>query len=170
MVGAFNHLDALVGAVEKANRDNHIEIKEIFSPVPIHEVQALLSPSKSPVRFLTFSGAVFGVVGGFALAIVTSLVWNIYVGGKPITNHVPFVVVGFEALILFGALATFLAILIISRLPYRRFPGPAYQPSFSNDSFGLWIFHEDDDKARTFLEEAGAVTVSRVGDEKGGAE
>jgi molybdopterin-containing oxidoreductase family membrane subunit len=170
VVGAFKHLDSLIAAVEKARQDKELEVKDVFSPVPIHAVQDILSPSKSPVRFVTLSGALFGVIGGFALSIVTSLIWNIYVGGKPITNHVPFVVVGFEALILFGALATFLAIIVFARLPYRQFPGPAYQPSFSNDEFGLWIAHADAEKARAFLEAAGAVGVTPIGHMEGGDE
>ncbi len=168
MVGAFKHLDSLIRAVEKATADKHLKVVDVFSPVPIKEVERLLSPSPSPVRFITFSGALFGVIGGFALSILTALIWNIYVGGKPIANHVPFVVVGFEALILFGALFTLVAILIFSRLPYTRFPGPAYQSSFSNDEFGLWVTHEALDKARVFLEEAGAVAITEIRTGKGG--
>ena len=171
VVGAFSHVDALVEAVELA-KARELEVQDVFSPVPVEEVLTLASPKPSPVRFVTFGGALTGIVGGFALAIGTSVIWDMIVGGKPVTHHVPFVVVGFELMVLLGALATLLAILIFSRLPYRRFPGPAYRPEFSNDQFGLWLGCEEgeEDKARQFLEEAGASAVHVIGKDSPGGE
>lgn len=170
VVGAFPHLDVLIATVKKA-QDLGLRVEDVFSPVPIKEVEELVSPKTSPVRFVTLSGALFGIVGGFALAIGTSVIWNIIVGGKPVTHHVPFVVVGFEALILCGAIATLLAILVFSKLPYTQFPGPAYRASFSKDEFGLWLSDktETSKDARKLLEDAGAQAIANVGEEKRGA-
>jgi hypothetical protein len=161
-VGAFEHLDVLIDAVKRAKDDKHLDVVDVFTPVPVEEVVTIVSPKPSPVKFVTFTGALFGITGGFALSIITALIWNMVVGGKPVTNPVPFVVVGFEALVLFGALATLLAILIFSRLPYRQFPGPAYRESFSKDEFGLWVACKDNksEQARAFLEAAGAKDVA----------
>lgn len=164
VLGSFLTPDALIEAIERA-KDKGYEVRDVFSPFPVEEVEELVAPSPSPVRFATFFGGLSGVVGGFALCILTALIWNIVVGGKPVTNHVPFVVVGFELLILIGALFTFSAVLVFGRLPYRKFPGPAYRPEFSNDQFGLWLGCKDDkcDDARQLLAEAGAETIRRVG-------
>ncbi len=169
VVGSFPHLDVLIETAKKA-KDKGLTVEDVFSPVPIKDVEQMLSPKASPVRFVTLSGALFGVTGGFALAIGTAMIWNIIVGGKPVTNHVPFVVVGFEALVLFGALATMLGILVFSRLPYTKFPGPAYRPSFSRDEFGLWLSDktESSSDARALLEEAGAIDIESVGEAKEG--
>jgi len=163
VLGSFLNPDELIKAIERA-KDKGYRVREVFSPFPIEEVLERVSPSPSPVRFLTFLGGLSGVVGGFALCILTALIWNIIVGGKPVTNHVPFVVVGFELLVLTGALFTFMAVLIFSRLPYRKFPGPAYRPEFSKDQFGLWLSCEDArrDDAQKFLAEAGAESIRLV--------
>ena len=163
VVGAFSHLDVLIDAVKKA-QEKGIKVEDVFTPVPVKEIEELVAPETSPVRFVTLSGALFGVTGGFALAVGTSLIWNIIVGGKPVTHHVPFVVVGFEALILFGALATLFGILIFSKLPYTKFPGPGYRECFSNNEFGLWLSDKTDaaDDARKILEEAGALDIRPV--------
>ena len=168
VLGSFLHLDLLIDAVRRA-KDNGFEVRDVFSPVPIKEIEALVSPERSPVRFVTFAGGLFGMISGFALAILTALIWNMIVGGKPVTNHVPFVVVGFELLVLLGALSTFVAVLVFSRLPYTRFPGPAYRPEFSKDQFGLWIACPENncDDARQYLAEAGAESIRRV-EVKGG--
>ena len=153
-------LKALTVAKEKQD----VEILDVFSPVPVEEVTELLLPSRSPVRFVTFVFAVMGMVGGFALAILTSIIWDLIVGGKPVTHHVPFVVVGFELTILSGAIGTFLALLFFSRLPNRKFPGGGYRPEFSLDRFGVWLTG-DLEQARKLLKDAGADDVyeSEVG-------
>ncbi len=167
VLGSFVHLDRLIDAIRTA-QDRGFEVQDVFTPMPVEEVLELVSPKKSPVRFVTFFGGFAGVVGGFALCLLTVTIWNIIVGGKPVTNFVPFVVVGFELLVLLGALATFLAVLVFARLPYRKFPGPAYRPEFSNDRFGLWLACKTDgcDEARELLIEAGAETVHRLGEQK----
>jgi hypothetical protein len=169
VLGSFLHLDPLVEAAKGAAKKGY-EVRDVFSPVPIEEIEKLVSPRRSPVRFVTFFGGLIGMIGGFALAIITAMIWDIIVGGKPVTNHVPFVVVGFELLVLIGALSTFLAVLVFSRLPYRRFPGPAYRPEFSKDQFGLWLTCPDEkcDDARQFLAEAGAEKIRKIEVEKKG--
>ena len=171
VLGSFAHVDLLIRAVKDA-KEKKFDVVDVFSPVPVEEVMAVASPKQSPVRFVTFTGGLFGILGGFSLAIATSLIWNMIVGGKPVTHHVPFVVVGFEALVLLGALFTFVAILFFGKLPYRRFPGPAYRPEFSREMFGLWIMcpDGDEDRARQFLVEAGATAVRRLGDDEAGGD
>lgn len=164
LLGVFAHKDALLEALRRA-RSTDIEIRDVFTPVPYHEVEDLLASRKSPLRFITFKGAVLGLVGGIALAILTSLTWNLIVGGKPVTSLVPFLVVGFEFTILFGALATLAGLLLLAGLPYRRFPGPAFRPEFSRDRFGVWLVPAASKAAaaREILEEAGAVEIQQVG-------
>jgi molybdopterin-containing oxidoreductase family membrane subunit len=124
-------------------------------------VTEFVSPKKSPVRYVSFAGGITGLVSGMALAIGTSLVWNLIVGGKPVTSIIPFLVIGFELTILFGALATLAALLLFGGMPYRNFPTAGYRPEFSDDRFGVWLGGTEA-AARKLLEEAGAVEVQPV--------
>ncbi len=169
VLGSFAHIDTLNLAIDKAKTQG-FEIRDVFSPVPVEGVQERLAKKPSPVRFYTFLGGLAGLVGGLALGILTSLIWDLIVGGKPVANHVPFVVLSFEAMILLGGLGTFLGLIIAARLPYTGFPGPAYKEVFSRDRFGLWLDCSENelDKAKTLLEEAGAETVNPVSEETEG--
>lgn len=163
LLAVFAHTDALTAAVREALAAG-AKIKEVYSPAPLHEVDKLLFPRKSPVRFVTFSGAVIGFFSGMGLALVTSIIWNLIVGGKPVTSTIPFLVVGFELTILFGALGTLLALLFFARLPYRQFPAGSFRPAFTLDQFGLLLECQPAgvETATAWLLKAGAVEVLPV--------
>lgn len=168
LVGIFAHEDAFLDGLRRV-KEAGIAVGDVFTPVPVHGVEELLAPGKSPVRFLTLAGGIAGMVGGLALALLTALVWNLIVAGKPVTAVVPFIVVGFEGTILLGALATLLGLLVFARLPFRRFPSAGYRGAFSKDRFGVWIpsaSEESEGKARALLTEAGAEAVETTGPER----
>jgi molybdopterin-containing oxidoreductase family membrane subunit len=164
LVGVFAHHDALLDSIKEIEQAG-FTIREVYSPVPSHELIEAVRPGVSPVRFLTFAGALTGLVGGFALAIWSSLQWNLVVGGKPVTSIVPFMVVGFELLILLGAIATFTGLALFARLPHVKFPDAGFRPEFTKDRFGLWLDTPEKrvDEAKKMLEKAGAVDVHRLG-------
>jgi len=164
LLGVFEHHDALVECIEAA-LESGIEVRDAYTPTPSHEVQRLMKPGKSPVRFLTFAGGISGLAGGLALALWSSGVWDLVVAGKPVMHVIPFMVVGFELTILFGAGATFLGLLVFSRLPWVWFPARAYREEFSNDRFGLWLAttRGNEDEARSLLERHGALSVEELG-------
>ncbi len=163
LLGSFQHVDALEDAIRESKR-KRVTIKDVFSPVPVDGAIDLVSPSPSPVKFSTFVGGLSGLVGGLALGILTALIWNIHVAGKPVASHVPFVVVAFEGMILLGALFTFFALMFHGRLPFTKFPGPAYREEFSLDKFGLWISCSEKqiEEVSRMLKKAGALSVERV--------
>lgn len=135
ITGVFKDAESLMTAL-KNSKSAGIEVSEVYSPFHLRDVEELLSRSKSPVRFVTLAGAVIGLISGFALAILTALVWNMYAGGKAPAAVIPYIVVGFELTILFGAIATLIAVLVFGRLPFRKFPAKTYLPEFSKDRFG----------------------------------
>jgi len=165
LLGVFDHYDGMIEAIKNA-QESDVEICDVFLPAGDHHVLDMIYKKRSPVRFLTFAGAITGLISGFALAILTSLVWNLVVGGKPVTNPIPFVVVGFELTILFGALATLVAVLIFGGLPFRKFPGKAYRPEFSLDTFGVWLSCTEGnrDMAREILKSADAKEIHDISD------
>jgi molybdopterin-containing oxidoreductase family membrane subunit len=163
LLGIFAHTDAVTDALRELAA-KRIPVVEVFSPVPDEEILALAASARSPVRFATLGGALSGLVTGLGLALLTTAVWELVVGGKPVYAIVPFVVVGFELTILLGALATLLGLLLFARLPFRRFPAPAYRPEFSDDRFGVQVegSAEQLDAARGVLARAGAVDVQDI--------
>lgn len=135
ITGVFKDPESLMDALRNS-KSAGIVITDVYSPFHLKEAEEFLSPEKSPVRFVTLAGALTGLFSGFALAILTALVWNMYVGGKAPDAVIPNIVVAFELTILFGAVATLIAVLVFGRLPSREFPAKTYLPEFSKDRFG----------------------------------
>ncbi|MFC1707573.1 quinol:electron acceptor oxidoreductase subunit ActD [Planctomycetota bacterium] len=163
ILAVFAHLDCLLRGLRGA-LDRKIEIKDVYSPVPSDEVLELLKPERSPVRFATFVGGLLGLAGGLALALLTSVIWNLIVFGKPVTSVVPFLVIGFEGAILLGAIGTFAGLLLTTRLPFVGATPRAYRPEFSKDRFGVWLGCADGEveEVRELLESAGALEVQEL--------
>lgn len=93
----------------------------VVSPVHLHEVDEILDVRPSKLKFFTFFGGLSGTITGFAFTIYTVLRWPFLItGGKPLVSIPPFIVIAFELTILFGALATFLGFLILTKFPSVR--------------------------------------------------
>lgn len=169
LLGVYAHTDALAAALRGLNA-KRLTIAEVYTPVNNEEIIALATEGRSPVRYATFTGAVAGLVTGLGLALLTTAVWDLATGGKPVYSIVPFLVVGFELSILLGALATLAGLLIFARLPDVRFPAPGYRPSFTDDQFGVWVSCPPDrvGEARELLSSSGAVEVQEIDAEVNG--
>ena len=158
VVGIFSYLDDTIGAiktVQAANLDYRV-----YSPFANHEIEEATSHTKSPVRRVSLTGAIAGLCGGFALAILCSLDWPLRVSAKDIVSIPGFVVIGYECTILFGAVATLLAMFHFCRIPdILRKVG--YDPRFTNDKFGVVVGCESAqvDEVMAQLKSAGAEEV-----------
>lgn len=159
VVGVFEFMDDALQAVNAAKEDNRLF--EMYSPAPNHHALHEIYKARSSVRMLTLTGALTGLTAGFALAIWTSLDYPLRVSAKDIVSVPGFVVVGYECTILFGALATLLAIGLFCRVP-NPFRKPGYDPRFSYDRFGVVINCDENeiDHIRSKLEEMGAEEVN----------
>ena len=169
LLGIYARTDALAAALRELNAKK-IPIAEVYSPVNDEEIIALAAPVRSPVRYVTFSGAIAGLVTGMGLALLTTAVWELAVGGKPVYSIVPFLVVGFELTILLGALATLAGLLLFARLPRTKFPAPGYRPAFTDDRFGVWVSCPAGrvDEAKALLAGSGALEVQEIDAEVNG--
>ena len=157
----------------KKVRENGFNRLEAFSPFRLDEVNALLHPRKSPVRIWTLTGAILGCVGGFWLAIGSAYVNSLYAGGKfTPTTYIPYCIVGFEGLILIGAISNLLGMLFHARLGQIKLPA-GYDKRFTRDRFGLFIAcsPEQVSNAKTLLssfnpEEINASLMRKIGQEQ----
>lgn len=136
VVGVFGYLDDALKAITQAKSDGLDYC--VYAPVPIHQIEELTYPQKSPVRMISMTGAIIGLISGFALAILTAMDWPIRVSAKDIISIPAWVVIGYECTILFGSLFTLMAMLHFCRIPdvFRKI---GYDPRFSRDKFGVVV-------------------------------
>lgn len=136
VVGVFSYLDDTIKAIKEAEKQG-LDCR-VYSPVPNHDLEAATFPQKSPVRLITATGAITGLVFGFALAILCSMDYPMRASAKDIISPPGFVVIGYECTILFGAIATLLAMFHFCRIP-DIFRKVGYDPRFSCDKFGVVV-------------------------------
>lgn len=162
IVGSFRHLDSLILAIKRLKTAGYQELQAL-SPIPHHTIDEALEKPTSPVRIFTLVGCLLGCITGFTLTIAATLHYPLVVGGKPIISVPPFLVIVFELTILFGGLLTLGGMLLNARLPGVHV-GPAYNPQFSEDRFGLWVRCESAqyDEVRRLLQSAGAEEIVPV--------
>jgi molybdopterin-containing oxidoreductase family membrane subunit len=137
VMGVFYYVDDVTAAVRTLRQTGHKDLR-VYSPVPYHDVERALGQGPSLVRWVTLGGAVCGLTGGFALCIYSVQSWPLVTGGKELVSLPPFVIIGFESMILIGAIANLLGMLALSRLPEFKASAP-YDPRFTEDRIGIWV-------------------------------
>lgn len=161
VLGIFEFVDDATAAVRALRQVGHKDLS-VYSPVPHHDLEHALEQGPSIVRWVTFGGAVLGLTGGFSLCIFSVTSYPLVVGGKELISLPPFVVIGYESMILLGALANLVGMLALTRLPQLKSKAP-YDPRFSEDRIGIWVPCEGDAAARVeqMLRGQGAEEVKR---------
>jgi hypothetical protein len=137
IIGAFQHLDAAVHAVEELKKTRMGDVT-VYTPTPRHEFEDALQAPPSPVRKFTLVGGTLGVTFGYWIAIWTSEYWPLVTGGKAIGSWIPYTIIGFEVFVLVGSLATVFGMFYVSRIP-RLTMTVGYDPRFSHGDFGVWV-------------------------------
>ena len=137
VMGVFYYVDDVTEAVRALRQTGHKDLR-VYSPIPYHDVERALEQGPTLVRWVTFGGALCGITGGFALCIYSVQSWPLVVGGKELISLPPFVVIGYESMILLGALANLLGMLAMARLPELKASAP-YDPRFTEDRIGIWV-------------------------------
>jgi hypothetical protein len=136
VLGIFARPAQAAAAVREV-RERGFRSVEAYAPVPTEELIAEL-PARPRVRWFTLIGGVLGFAGGLALAVLTSLIYNLVVGGKPPTAPIPYLIISFELTVLLGGLGTLFGLLLGARLPRRRAPQP-WDPRLSEDRYGVAV-------------------------------
>ena len=135
LMGLFKDENKVVSAVNELKASDYT-FHRVNSPFPSHKIMDALKLKKSMVGWFTLAGGIFGLIGGFALAVFASVQWDLIVGGKPIVAIIPFVIVGFEATILFSVFGNILGLLTQTRLPSYKLM-KHYDPRCSGEYFGV---------------------------------
>src|SRR5919204_2361327 len=159
VLGAFRELDAAIDAIEELKRGRFGDVT-VYTPTPRHEIEHVLDRGPSAVRRFTLVGGLAGATFGYWIAIWTSDYWPLVVGGKPIASWVPYTIIGFEVMILIGALSTVAGLFANSRIP-RITMTVGYDSRFSDGDFGIWVECPPDREAavRDLMRQIGATEV-----------
>ena len=159
VLAAFAEIDSAVEAIQDLRKKNFSDIT-VFTPTPRHEFEEALEPPKSAVRRFTLIGGLLGVTFGYWIAVWISDYWPIVVGGKPVASWVPYTIIGFELMVLFGSLSTVFGMFALSRIP-RLTMTVGYDPRFSHGDYGVWVVASPDraGEAAALLRQHGALEV-----------
>ena len=159
VLASFRELDTAVHAVEEL-RQQRLGDVTVFTPTPRHEIEDAVGSPMSAVRRFTLVGGLLGVTFGYWIAIWTSEYWPLVVGGKAIASWIPYTIIGFEVMVLVGALSTVFGMFAVSRIP-RLTLTVGYDPRFSHGSYGVWVATPPDklQAAEQLLRQHGATEV-----------
>jgi hypothetical protein len=159
VLAAFREIDSAVEAIQDLKKKGFTDIT-VFTPTPRHEFDEVLQPPKSGVRKFTLIGGLLGVTFGYWVAIWISDYWPLVVGGKPVASWVPYTIIGFELMVLYGSLSTVFGMFALSRIP-RLTMTVGYDARFSHGDYGIWVVADPDraKQAADLLTQHGALEV-----------
>lgn len=168
LIAEFADPAALYHAAEKI-RDAGFTRWDVYSPFPIHGMDAAMGVKKSPLGYLVFCGGLTGSLTGLGLQWWTSAVnYPLIVHGKPFLSLPAFFPIIFELTILFSAFTTVFGLMLLCRLPqfhHQVFAWDGFKRA-TDDAFFLAIEATDPkfsaDETPRILREAGAMEVSEI--------
>ncbi|MBB5635795.1 hypothetical protein HDF26_003766 [Pedobacter cryoconitis] len=161
ILGSFGDPDEMMHGIEKL-QENNIKIHDVYTPMPIHGIEAKLGVKRSRLDILAFFCGITGTVSAFALIYLTSVVdWRHNIGGKPAFALPDFIPIMFEVTILFCAFGLVGSYYASTHL----FPGRAPRVMdlrATDDRFIIAVDAQengDHSKIDGLLKEAGAIEV-----------
>ncbi len=110
VLGVFDDEEVLLDGIKKV-RDSGVKIKEVYSPFPVHGMEAALGYKTSRLSVAAFLFGLTGTILALILQIGTMAVdWPMIIGGKDFLPFPTFIPVTFELTVLlaaFGMVGTF---------------------------------------------------------------
>ena len=162
VIGTFDDEQALIHAVENL-KEKQIEIEEVYSPYPVHEVLHLMG-RKSRIPTLAYFYGLFGAIAVLGFLYWTSVIsWPVNYGGKPFNSFPSFIVITIVLTIFTVTVAS----LFTFSLRAKLYPGrkvAIIDPRTTDDIFLIVIGaggSSDGNKqlSENILKEAGAIEV-----------
>ncbi|MDZ4814707.1 MAG: DUF3341 domain-containing protein [Verrucomicrobiota bacterium] len=145
-IGAqFPNTAALLHAAEKI-RDAGYKKWDVFSPFPVHGMDAAMGLGNSKVSVLSLIGGITGLLTAFLLQVIPSVfLYPMVVAGKPFLSLPAFFPIMFELTILFCAFATVFGMLGINRLPRLNHPSFNWDLLQKSTDDGFFVVIEAED-------------------------
>ena len=165
VAGIFSDDEKILEAAGKMKEAGYKKFDAPITPFPVHGMEEAIGIKRSVIPYITFGAALLGGSLGMWFQYWTSAVnWPINVGGKPMFSLPAFVPVAFETTILFAALFSVGAMVLLNGLP--KVDPPVIDPALTSHKFALWVPEDEEnyspEKVESFLKELGAEEVKRV--------
>jgi len=142
LVATFGDERDILSATRKA-RAAGLTVLDVYTPFPVHGLDAAAGVKPTKLPWICFALGLSGAAAKLWYQIWTSATsWPVNVGGKPVNSVPAFVPVTFEIMVLFAAVGTVLAFLIVSRLRPGRKPAFVYDRT-TDDRFTLVLVQDD---------------------------
>ena len=142
LFGLYNDEEILMSAIKKAN-NQHLDIMDVFTPFPVHGLDAVLGLEESRLHVVGF---IFGLLGMLTALIGMSWIfggsmlfegdWPTIFGGKPYWSLPSFVPIIFEMTVLFCAIGMTVVFDIICGLGFGV-NNPILDDRITDDKFCL---------------------------------
>ncbi len=137
----FQYLDDMCRVIDEVENKEGFKNHVVYSHTSYHELmdRAEAKWGKSEVRWFTLVGALLGVSVGFGMCLAMDYDWPITVGGKTagFDSIIAYVIFGFELMILLGAIATIIGMLVMGRLPNPKVK--IYDKRTTDDRFSIFV-------------------------------
>ncbi|MCK5703858.1 MAG: DUF3341 domain-containing protein [Cyclobacteriaceae bacterium] len=115
IIGIFEEEKLLITALKKISEEK-IDINEVFTPYPVHEVFNIMK-LKSTIPITSFLYALLGLVVSYVFLYWTSVIdYPLIYGGKPLHSIPSFIIICFVSMISVSVLLSVVTFLIRTRL------------------------------------------------------
>ena len=161
--GIYDDEEVLLTAVKEI-RSKDIDIKEVYSPFPIHGLDHALGLERTRLAIAAFFYGALGCIFAFAMTYYIMIVdWPMNIGGKPsfayYLNMPAFVPILFEMTVFFAAHLMVITYFFRSKL----FPGQvASNPDVrtTDDKFLMEVESDDDKIISDLMKKTGASEIT----------
>ena len=164
--GIFDDEEVLLASVKEI-RSNKIDIKEVYSPFPVHGLDKALGLKETKMAITAFIYGCLGLfLGGLMIYNIMILDWPQNIGGKPsfsfIENMPAFVPIMFELTVFFAAHLMVITFYLRSKLwPFKEAENP--DPSTTDDKFLIDMDSGSNlSKTKSMLKKMGAISIKEV--------
>ncbi len=141
LMAEFLTADEVLAAAQAARKAGYRDM-DAYTPYPVEGLAAELGMRNNRVPFVVLMGGLVGAGAGFFMQYYSMAIrYTFNVGGRPYNSWPVFIPITFEMLILVGALAAFLGMMLLNGLPRPHHPVfnvPQFARS-SQDRFFLCI-------------------------------
>ena len=129
LMAEFDTPADIMHAAEKI-RDKGFTRWDVYTPFPIHGMDAAMGLGNSKVGWFAFLGGATGFTSGMLMIWwMNAIDYSILIGGKPMFSPFGAFPPSYELTILFGAFGAILGMMVLNRLPRW------YNPLFKNRRF-----------------------------------
>jgi hypothetical protein len=172
LLAEFENPYDLLQAAKKMNGEGFKKY-DCHSPFPIHGMDDAMGLKRSPLGYIVFVFCMGALLSGFALEWWTSTIdYPLVISGKPFFSYQAYGPVAFALMVLTGAFASLIGMLVLNKLPkffHPLFNSTKFEKTTDNGFF-ISLSSEDEKfdlkESKTFLEKIGGRNIDVIGAEE----